>query len=124
MSESSESAVQFAPVSDSIALDFSVPTLDGGTFTLSAHRGKPVVLFAMAYWCATCFGEAGELAKLHETYKDRIAILALDVDPSSTPEGLANFKKQIGNPSYAWGFDKGGKVTKSLKIKALETTII
>ena len=123
LAESSAPAV-VAPVSDSSTTDFSVPTLDGRTFTLSAHRGKPVVMFVMAYWCTTCFGEAGELAKLHEVYKDQVVILALDVDPSSTLEGLSRFKKQVGNPEYTWAFDRGGNVTRSFKIKALETTII
>jgi thiol-disulfide isomerase/thioredoxin len=52
------------------APDFTVPTLDGGTFTLSAHRGKPVVIFTMAYWCLPCVLEAQALAKLHQRYGD------------------------------------------------------
>ncbi len=112
------------PVSDSSAPDFTVPTINGGTFTLSANRGKPVVMFVMAYWCPTCFREAEGLAKLHKKYKDRVTIIALDVDPSSTPQSLALFKSQVGNPDYIWAFDKGGNVARSYKIKALETTII
>ncbi len=33
-----------------VAPDFTVPTLRGGEFTLSAQAGKPVVLYVMAYW--------------------------------------------------------------------------
>ena len=88
------------------------------------NRGKPVVLFIMAYWCPTCFHEAEELAKLHKKYKDRVTILALDIDPSSTPQSLALFKSQVGNPDYIWAFDRGGNVARSYKIRALETTII
>ena len=111
-------------VDNSSAPDFTVPTLDGDSFTLSAQRGKPVVMFVMAYWCATCYKEARELAKLHDKYKDRVVILALDVDPSSTPVGLSKFKARVGNPDYIWAFDKGGKVATDYKLKALETTII
>ena len=110
--------------SSASATDFTVPTLDGGTFTLSAQRGKPVVMFIMASWCAICYKEAEELAKLFERYKDRISILALDIDPLSTQEDLASFKERVGNPDYTWAFDRGGNVARNYKIKALDTTII
>lgn len=111
-------------ISVSLAPDFTVPTLDGGTFTLSEQRGKPVVMFVTASWCTTCFKEAEALAKLYDAYRGRLDILALDVDPSSTPEELARFKEEVGNPGYVWAFDKGGKVSRSYKIMALGTTII
>lgn len=63
--EVARSAVLLAKSGASFAPDFTAPTLGGGEFTLSAHRGKPVVLFFMAYWCGTCVGEAQALAKLH-----------------------------------------------------------
>lgn len=106
------------------APDFSVPTLDGGTFTLSEHRGKPVIVFIMAYWCSTCVPEAQALARLHEEYGDRVTILALDVDPSSTPERLAAFKQFVGDPDYVWAFDKGAVVTQAYQVRSLDTTFI
>lgn len=36
------------------APNFRVPTLDGETFTLNDGRGKPAIIFFMAYWCGTC----------------------------------------------------------------------
>ncbi len=106
------------------APDFTVPTLDGGTFTLSEHRGKPVIVFIMAYWCGTCVPEAQALAQLQEEYGDQVTIVALDVDPSSTPERLAAFKQFVGNPDYIWAFDKGGVVTQAYRVRALDTTFI
>jgi polyferredoxin/peroxiredoxin len=37
--------------------DFTVQTLDGGTFTLSAHRGEVVILNLWATWCGPCVRE-------------------------------------------------------------------
>jgi len=106
------------------APDFTVPTLDGKTFTLSAHRGKPVILFIMAYWCGTCVPEARHLARLHEQYRDRLTIIALDVDPSSTPERLESFRQFVGNPGYVWGFDAGHVVARAYRVRALDSTFI
>jgi len=111
-------------VSGPPAPDFTVPTLDGRTFTLSEQRGKPVILFAMAYWCGTCVSEARALAELHQKYGDRISIIALDVDPSSTPERLQNFREWAGEPDYVWAFDKGNRVAQAYTIRRLDTTII
>jgi peroxiredoxin len=106
------------------APDFTVPTLEGGTFTLSAQRGKPVILFIMAYWCGTCIPEAQALGKLHQQYGERLAILALDVDPSSTPEGLRKFRQYAGAPNYVWAFDRDNQVVQAYRIRALDTTFI
>lgn len=113
-----------AKASGPLAPDFSVPTLEGGTFTLSAHRGKPVVLFFMAYWCGTCVPESQALAKLHHKYGDRLTIVALDVDLSSTPERLQTFRQWAGAPGYVWAFDQGQRVAQTYRVRALDTTII
>lgn len=75
------------------ASDFTVPTLDGGAFTLShaLAQGKPVVVFFMAYWCAACLPEAQALGRLRQAYGDRLKIVAIDVDPTRTPEALKAF---------------------------------
>ncbi len=110
--------------SDAFAPDFTVTTLKGGTFTLSGHRGKPVILFTMAYWCGTCIPEAKVLGKLHQEYGDKLIILALDVDPSSTPELLQKFRRHAGEPDYVWAFDKGNRVATAYRVRALDTTFI
>lgn len=106
------------------APDFAVPTLEGGTFTLSEQRGKPIVLFIMAYWCATCVPEAQALAELHQKYGDQVTIIALDVDPSSTPERLQKFREWVGEPDYVWAFDQGQRVAQAYRVRSLDTTII
>lgn len=112
------------PTKGETAPDFSVPTLDGGTFSLTEQRGQPAVVFFMAYWCPTCVSEARALQKLHEEYGDQVSILALDVDPSSSPENLQGFLKWAGNPTYPFGFDKDNGVLKKYKVRSLDTTVI
>jgi peroxiredoxin len=104
--------------------DFTVPTLDNSSFTLSQQLGKPVVLYFMAYWCPTCVPEASALGKLKTEYGDRISVVALDVDPSSKPKLLANFRKTAGNPGYTFAFDTEDRVARQFGVQSLETTII
>ncbi len=108
------------------APDFTVPTLEGGTFTLSQAlgQGKPVVLFFMAYWCGTCLPEARALARLHRERGDQVVIVALDVDPTSMPEALAAFREAAGNPGYLWAFDRDNLVALAYRVTRLDTTVI
>ena len=69
-----ETPVTTAPVEDDTpvgyevgmrAPDFSVPVYgaDGSVFTLSEHRGKPVIVNFWATWCTPCCGELPSLTK-------------------------------------------------------------
>lgn len=116
-------AVIGAEVGD-VAPDFNIPTLNGGDFTLTEGRGKPTVVLFMAYWCGTCLAEAGALTQLHQEYGDRVSIVSIDVDPSSTPEKLAQFKQAAGNGDFTWAFDAGQKVTAAYEVVSLDTTLI
>jgi len=42
---------------------------------LTAYRGKPVILFFWAHWCADCKAEAPILARLKSEFGDRLAIV-------------------------------------------------
>jgi cytochrome c biogenesis protein CcmG, thiol:disulfide interchange protein DsbE len=53
------------------APDFSLPLLNGGTFSLHSLRGKPVVLNFWAAWCVPCREETPMLVRLHKVYRPR-----------------------------------------------------
>lgn len=107
-----------------MAPDFTVPTLEGDTFTLSAYQGKPVIVFFMAYWCGTCIPEAKALARLKHEYGADVTIIAIDVDPSSSSDALHQFKVASGDEDYVWAFDLAGNVATKWRVRALDTTII
>lgn len=54
-----------------VAGDFTLPTFDGGTFTLSEHAQGPVFLYFWASWCQPCREEAPIIERLWPEYRDR-----------------------------------------------------
>jgi len=56
--------------------DFTFQTLDGGSWTLSQHRGRVVLLNFWATWCPPCQSEAPSLVKIANEYQVR----GLDVE--------------------------------------------
>jgi peroxiredoxin len=46
------------------AADFTLPTFDGGAFTLSEYADAPLFIYFWASWCAPCFREAPLIERL------------------------------------------------------------
>lgn len=107
-----------------VAPDFTASTLDGGTFSLAEQRGRPTIIFFMAYWCGTCIPESQALAQLKDEYGDSVRIVAIDVDPSSTPQALRQFKSAAGNGAFVWAFDKEQQAVAAYQVRTLDTTFI
>ncbi len=85
-------AVRFRPAPWR-APDFSLPEVEGGTISLSALRGKPVVLvFFRSYFCAPCRQQLAELKSLRERGGE---ILVLSREER---ELLLKLKKEEGIP--------------------------
>ncbi len=70
------------------AEDFTVPQLSGGTFRLSEHRGKTVLVNFWATWCPPCLAEMPAMERLWRQHKDAglvIVAVSVDVDPTIVP---------------------------------------
>ncbi len=57
--------------------DFTVETFDGETFTMSDHRGKPVVLNFWESWCPQCQGEQPDINRVFERYKGEVVFIGV-----------------------------------------------
>ncbi|MBR4082385.1 MAG: redoxin family protein [Clostridia bacterium] len=60
-----------------LAADFTVPLYGGGTFTLSEHRGRVVVLNFWATWCGPCVKELPHFQQLADTYPEDVTVIAI-----------------------------------------------
>jgi len=56
-------------------VDFSLPGLDGKTYSLSDFRGKWVLVNYWATWCPPCLEELPELEIFHNNHKDLDAVV-------------------------------------------------
>ena len=64
--------------------DFTVRCLDGTDFTLSAQRGKFVIINLWATWCTPCIRELPAFDRLQSERPGEVAVLALHSPPVTT----------------------------------------
>lgn len=107
------------------APDFSVRTIDGRTVSLADVRGKPTVLFFMAYWGGSCIPEGQALDRIYEQFKDRgLQVIAVDVDPTSSPDALREWIDAAGSPGYTFSLDIRGQTALAYKVRSLDVTVV
>ena len=76
--------------------DFSVETIDGSTFKLyEALKDHELVLINLwASWCGPCRIEFPALQEAWEKNSDKVAVIALSVEPKDTKEVLTDYAKE------------------------------
>ena len=89
------------------APDFALWTPAGESVSLSAYRGRVVLLEFFATWCPHCQSEARHLVELHKKLPaDRFAFVAVNVDSEDAATVLA-YDRYYGIP-YPTALDPGG----------------
>ncbi|PSL06150.1 thiol-disulfide isomerase/thioredoxin [Haloactinopolyspora alba] len=73
--ETSPPAETAPPVPDE--LDFTAPTVGGGTFEGASLAGQPAVLWFWAPWCPVCQGEAPTIADLAAEYEGEVTFVGV-----------------------------------------------
>jgi peroxiredoxin len=77
-----------------LAPDFTAITLSGESYTLSALRGRWVILNFWATWCAPCVEEMPALQHIADTYGDEVVLLGMNLRDSA--ETVSSFVAQHG----------------------------
>jgi cytochrome c biogenesis protein CcmG, thiol:disulfide interchange protein DsbE len=101
------------------APDFTLKTLDGKSFTLSAHRGTPIVLNFWATWCGPCQNEMPAMQATATRYAGRV--LVIGVDQAEAGAVVRQFVDQVG-VSYPILLDADQSVAHRYNIGGLPTT--
>jgi thiol-disulfide isomerase/thioredoxin len=69
------------------ALDFTLPDLNGKSVSLSAFRGKVVLLNFWATWCTACLAEIPDLVALQSKMGNQVAVVGIALDGVPDEDG-------------------------------------
>jgi len=112
--------LQPKPQLPEIAPDFQVQTVDGDLISLSALRGRPVVINFWASWCGPCQQETPAFNRFHKANPD-IPMVGLAVDSGNA--------SKVRRTAKQWGIEypvavATGSLQSTYDISTLPTTII
>jgi len=102
--------------------DFTLPLLTGEDGTLSAYKGKVVILNFWATWCPPCRAEMPSMETLYQRFKNQgLEILAVDLG-----ERTATVRQFIRNSRNTFPvlMDESGEVSSLYGIEAIPTSYI
>ncbi|ARK25548.1 thiol-disulfide oxidoreductase [Sporosarcina sp. P37] len=117
-----EGLEQYSP-----APDFTLETLAGETVTLSALKGKKVILNFWATWCPPCKAEMPHMQKFYSklTDEDQVELIAVNVTESEKL-GVNEVKKFVDSYhlSFPIPLDETAKVTQLYGVFSMPTTFM
>lgn len=90
-------------------LDFTAPTVDGGTFEGASLAGRPAVLWFWAPWCPVCRREAPLIAGLAAEYEGSVAFVGV-AGLSGDLDAMEDFVAGTGVDGIAHIDDRDGEV--------------
>ena len=100
---------------------FSLPALHGGDpVSLSAFRGKPVIVNFFASWCPDCRAELGAVAHVARTTSGRVAVIGVDSNETST--ATADRLLATAGATYPVAVDAQATVASHYLVQALPVT--
>ena len=112
--------LQPKPQIPELAPDFNVTTVDGDPISLSALRGRSVVINFWASWCGPCKQEVPAFNRFHTAHPE-IPIIGLAVDSGNTSKVRKTAKK--------WGISypvavADNQLQRTYDISTLPTTVV
>ena len=100
------------------APEFSLPDLHSGDpVSLSAYRGKPVIVNFFASWCPDCRAELGAMATIARTTTGRVAVVG--VDSNETSDSAATGLLAAAGATYPVAVDAHATVASRYLVQAL-----
>ena len=101
--------------------DFTLKELNGENWTLSALRGKVVVLNFWATWCPPCRKEMPDLEALYEQFKDQgLVVLAISDEEAGKVKPFVAERKI----TYPVLLDRGRTVNELFQVDGIPKTFV
>ncbi len=93
-------ALAAAPESAAWGADFSGPGLRGGMVSLSAHRGRIVVVNFWASWCPGCRADIGAVNAFASRYRGKgVDVIGVNMDALGDRDKAAAMAARMAYPS-------------------------
>jgi len=109
------------------APDFTLPTVDGKTLTLTncfSQQSTVMVMDVWATWCPPCRAEIPYLVGLQNKYKDRKDIMIVGIAIDQEKSKVTDFVKSQ-KINYPIALDAGAeRIGSSYKIRSIPTTYV
>ena len=100
-----------------MAPDFTLQYTDGSEFTLSAQRGKVVMLQFTASWCGICRSEMPHIeSRIWQPHKDDADFVLVGVDREEPREVVEEYTAQLGT-TYPMLLDERGDAFASYALR-------
>ncbi len=103
------------------APDFSLQSLDGRMISLSAQKGKPVVLVFVASWCEVCREEMPMMVEAFRAHRIHDLVF-LGVDSFEDRAPVQQFRDEFQIP-FPLLLDSDGAVARRYKVKGTPTNL-
>ncbi len=116
----SASATAIARSASRAAPDFTLPTLDGETITLSDLRGHPLLINFWATWCPPCRQEMPAMQRVYERYRAR-GFIVLAVNFRERADQVRPFVEDLGL-TFPVLLDETGRVAAQYQVIGLPSS--
>ncbi len=104
------------------APDFTLYTLVGESATLSAYRGKVVIVNLWASWCGPCRAEMPAIQKVYAANRERgLEVLAVNSTFQDSQADAQEFTQNLGL-TFPILLDRDGAVSRRYLLRALPST--
>jgi cytochrome c biogenesis protein CcmG/thiol:disulfide interchange protein DsbE len=117
--QSIEGGVNPSAGTGGLAPTFTLPGLNGGSFSLSQFRGRPLVISFWASWCVPC---RTEMPMIERTVAHYPSVVVLMVNERDSPGAARSFVDQVGVRSTVL-LDESGSVGDAYLVTGLPTTV-
>lgn len=102
---------------------FNLTTIDGQQFSLVAHRGKPIIVFAMFGGCGECIPVGQTLNRIQKDFAAKgLAVIAFDILKGEPVSVLEQYRSYIHATFQFASYDAG--VANAYKLTAPEITYV
>jgi len=108
------------PTPGGMEKDFTLPTVDGESFTLGDHLGRPIVVSFFTTTCPACSRQIAPLNAIHSKYSETRNLLVLGVG-AGTMQRIASYVEQNGI-HYPAVVDEDRNVTRDYGVRAIPHT--